>query len=322
MTVEEKLLIIGKLPPPIGGVTVHLARLMRALEEDQIEFGFHDLRRHNYFLLLRKIYIAEAIHLHTSNSYFRFVAALLCRCLKKKIILTFHGRLGRFKMIRNMLDAFSVRLSSKSIVLNKKSFDMARRLTENAVLVSAFLPPAAVVPLAAEVSANLKSFIGKFEILFCTNATNVGFDSSGHEIYGIRTLIELFRETPNKGLIIVDSSSGYGQFLKKSKIKIPINVKLIEGHHDFVNILKICDAYIRASTTDGDSLSVKEALYYKKQVICSDCVDRPRGCVLYETHNVLDLRDKIKELQKGENPDTPLYLSGYDSIKGIYSEFV
>ena len=39
---------------------------------------------------------------------------------------------------------------------------------------------------------------------------------------------------------------------------------------------------IRGTFSDGDSLSVREALMLRKKVIATDCVDRPAGVTLFK----------------------------------------
>jgi glycosyltransferase involved in cell wall biosynthesis len=69
---------------------------------------------------------------------------------------------------------------------------------------------------------------------------------------------------------------------------MPSNVFFLNYSHDFVDVIKTCDAFIRATTTDGDSLSVQEAMYLGKDVIASDVIDRPKGCILFKTEDELE----------------------------------
>lgn len=41
---DEKIMLLGTLPPPIGGVTVHIRRLMGELKKEGVSFSFVDLR--------------------------------------------------------------------------------------------------------------------------------------------------------------------------------------------------------------------------------------------------------------------------------------
>ena len=41
---EHHVLILGSLPPPVGGVSIHVQRLVDALEKNAIPFSFLSLK--------------------------------------------------------------------------------------------------------------------------------------------------------------------------------------------------------------------------------------------------------------------------------------
>jgi len=87
-------------------------------------------------------------------------------------------------------------------------------------------------------------------------------------------------------------------------------------------ILNISDIFIRSTTYDGDSVSIREALYLGKQVIASDSVSRPEGCLLFKTGNEKDLLNKIKKTLKNikENRRKPYVSIDFaDEIINIYT---
>ena len=47
---------------------------------------------------------------------------------------------------------------------------------------------------------------------------------------------------------------------------------------------------------DGDSLSIKEALFYKKPVLATDVVDRPADVILFS--NFENLKSKIENIEE------------------------
>ena len=70
----QGLLIIGSLPETsgIGGVTIHVSRLLELLEERKIMYSFIDYRTASIFSILKSILRNKVIHLHATNSYFKF----------------------------------------------------------------------------------------------------------------------------------------------------------------------------------------------------------------------------------------------------------
>ena len=57
-----------------------------------------------------------------------------------------------------------------------------------------------------------------------------------------------------------------------------------------------CDLFLRPTSSDGDAVSVREALSLGVPVVASDCVPRPPGAVTYRTGDVADLFNKVEEV--------------------------
>lgn len=316
-----KLLIVGKLPAPIGGVTQHTKRLVDNLKNENIRFHFISITNKVSFIvtLVREITNARVIHLHSSNPVLRFVIGVICKIKKKRFINTIHGNLGRFNFLYNFLDIKSIQLSTYPIVLNESSFKIAQIYNNNTLKLSAFIPPVINNSLnVEEIGQDILHKIQKFRTIFCTNAFNVSFDNKGQEIYGISMLVEIFNNYNKRCLIISDPSGKYKKYLMKH-IRFSKNIFLISYEHDFLNVLSISDCFIRATTTDGDSLSIWEAIYLGKNVIASNCVSRPDNVILYETNNKKDLENKIQNYtkEKFENIEMPKTI---EKLLKLYSE--
>lgn len=73
------------------------------------------------------------------------------------------------------------------------------------------------------------------------------------------------------------------------------------------------DCYIRFTATDGDSLAVREALYFNKKVIASNIVDRPEGVELVE-FDKNKLEEKIRTISFSSN-----LMEDFDIIPQILS---
>jgi glycogen(starch) synthase len=64
-------------------------------------------------------------------------------------------------------------------------------------------------------------------------------------------------------------------------------------HEECLHVISRSAALIRPTYTDGDSISVREALALGVPVIASNAVARPAGTVLFETGNSDDLMKKM-----------------------------
>ncbi len=316
---DSKILIIGKVPPPIGGVTIHVERLIHSLEKSKLHYFFFNLNN-GIIQLLKIIPQYHLIHLHASNPTLRLTISIVCWLLNKTLVSTIHGNVGRFGYIKNKIDYLSIRITHIPVVLNKFSEAIALKLNSKTKLISAFIPPTSIKNLDKEVQYKIRSLTRTKKYVFCTNAFDVTWDINKNEIYGISSLVKLFNKLPNLGLVISDPSGNYFSYIKKQKINISENVFFISEQHSFVEVIKLTDVFLRTTTTDGDSLSVKEALYFKKQVIASDCTNRPEGTILYKTMDSKDLIIKIKDFRPIKNRSS--IKNGYLDLYQLYQQLM
>ncbi|MGE5363881.1 MAG: hypothetical protein ACM3SM_07090 [Bacteroidota bacterium] len=316
----NKLLIIGQTPPPTGGVSIHVMRLLRQLKEDNIVHRHLSPRNNSlkdYFYFSRGV---DTVHLNISNPMAIFLLSVFYRTLGKRIILTVHGELGNRKIIDNILMYSAIVVSAHTLVLNRISLERALRFNRNIKMITAFIPPGGneYCSLQETRSQELSSYIQKYKMSFCTNAFEAKLDIRRNEIYGISGLINIFSGFSDLCLIISNPTNTYMEYLRKKNIAIPENVKIITFPHSFIDIIQMTDCFLRATTTDGDSVSIREALWLGKAVICSDCVSRPEGCILYKNLDWDDLRDKINRFENRKSEKMMNIQTAYDIIKTIY----
>lgn len=312
---KHTLLIIGHIPPPIGGVTIHVQRLMRKCEENGIYFDFYNLKFFKICSFINQFRRAKVVHAHVTNSYFCLLFALLGIFFRKKTILTIHQDLNRYTLFTRLFINFSIRYVTVPILLNKYSFDFSKQLNSSAKNISSFIAPILNDYSLGEEHLNQVLLMkAKFKFVFCTNASNFAFDKFGSEIYCLSLLLDIFKKLKQFGLIISDPS---GKNFKEYSDRISNNVMFINSPHSFLGVLNKSDCLIRATTTDGDSLSVKEALYIGKPVICSDCVDRPYGVTLFQTNCREDLIRVIHLISIGSH-NYKKNICGFNEIKKLY----
>lgn len=289
---NNNFLIIGRTPPPIGGVTIHVQRLLQHLKLRKLPFVFIELKVANLFDILIAIVKARQIHLHTSNTYVKFVLTLWSSLFNKKLIVTLHGDLFRFSPIKTWLEKTIIKISSIPILLNSKSYQEAIKLNKNSRMIGAFIPPVEIKTLPENEEKAIMSLKNDMSSLFCTNASRLNYDKHGNDIYNIKKLIEVFNGFDNLGLVISDPSGTYKRDLLKTGYQVNENVLLLSFPHDFNAVISLSDTFIRFTTTDGDALSVKEALYFGKNVLATNVVDRPKEVILFD-NSLAGLRDKI-----------------------------
>jgi glycosyltransferase involved in cell wall biosynthesis len=319
----SKVLIVGKLPLPIGGVRIHVQRLIEELEKREYAgFQFYDLDKNPWYQILFEIMKYRVVHLHTSNSWFQLLIAGFSKLFRTRLIITYHSNWGRYNGMRNVAEALSAFFASVPIVQNEESLSKANRMNKTAVLMSTFIPPVHLTPLVNSVLQEIQRFKNQYRFLFCTNAWNVTFDKKGREIYGITELIKSMERCCQSVLIISDPSGQYQKFNYEKNGASPDNVFWISEPHDFWHVLLLSHAFIRNTTTDGTSLSIQEALLCGTLVFASAAVSRAPACITYQSISTINFEEELEIILEGkmEQKQISVSTSTVDQLLRLYHE--
>jgi len=286
----NRILIIGTIPTSagIGGVTIHVQRLLEWLDKNGIMYTLCDYKALSLKEQIRLMAQHQYIHLHVSHPVLRIIYALIAKLMGKKLIFTIHGNLGRFNWLGNLLDKLAVKLSDVPIAINRQSYKKAMKWNKHAQLISAFIPPLTDGKAPEWAIQKIDNLRMQGRRVFSTNASVHSFTPDGEEIYGIEFLIEFFRQR-DEVLVISDPS---GQYAEKHTGE---NLFIIAEPHSTYAIYKHVDGTIRNTATDGDSLSVRESLYLGLPTLTTDRVDRPEGCILFQYNDTESLNKALKE---------------------------
>ncbi len=294
---ELTIIIAGPAPPPIGGVTIHVKRLLDHLVQHNIQHIHLGKSLSTLFSLLTKKSNSTIVHIHFSNAFARWALSLLFKWKGAKVLTTIHRDLNREQGLKKRLTYAAIRNSDCTIVLNDKSLITAKSITPHCIKQSSFFPPIHQEELSKTVLSIVESFKQGKANLFCTNAFDLAHDAAGAEIYQIHNLVSIFKQLPEAYGLIVSDPSGNNKKHILDQMQLPKNVLFIDEPHPFIPILKVVDCFIRATTTDGDSLSIKEALYVGTNVLASNCVDRDPSCTLYTSGNMTALKQAILDFK-------------------------
>jgi len=312
------VLFIGPAPQNIGGISMHVRRLVGLLNADIIpDFvdeghsrfdGVFNLRSLNLCVYIRKIVGADVVHIHSGVWILRAFHIIVCKLLfRKKVVVTVHRDPTiepHYKLTRGLL-----KRCDHAILVNQKGYDsMIRQSKCKYHMLPAFLPPIIEnEPLLPKTLAEWIADVRKNSkgILLCSNAWNLVL-YNGQDLYGldlcIDAMIRLKNEERNYYLVFVVASNTNQQArLKEYKQTIADNnlehnVIILEYSISFVRLIQESDAVLRTTNTDGDAISIREALFLKKNVIASDVVVRPEGTILFKTGDVDDLVEKIRNV--------------------------
>lgn len=300
MSGKSQLLIIGPSVKShgIGGVTVHVQRLRNYMDKVGYAYHFVDYKDVHPMALLYEISKAHIVHLHVSNPVYQYFIVLFGRLLGKKIIMTLHGNYGRFGFFKNCLVRSAIEKASVPIVINEHSYRCCQKINKNLHLIPAFIPPQKEESLQKDILVLLEKIHKKGMKIVSTNAYNISIDKDGNDTYGIDFLVGYFKDSVDMALLVSDPS---GNYHKKYNVgentgKGTCSVFFIDYPHPYFELLKHVDCFVRNTSTDGDALSVKEALFLGVPTICTDVVDRPDGVVTFKYSDKESFEKSLRNL--------------------------
>lgn len=313
----KKILIIGPLPPPLGGVSVHVYRLHKALKNSQV-FDLsqkQNFKGHMYIELFKLMMSSnfDVVHLHAYDVKLIITLKLLKLFKKFEIIATSHNprlfdtdsKIKKF-FYKNFLKSIDTLVVVGSHILEDYK-NRKLQLPKEIIIEPAFLPP----PIDEEEKIlktypkELFDFIDNHSYIITANAFQISFHQ-GIELYGLDMCIELTsklkKDCSDIGFIFaLANENANKEYLEKMKQKIKEfdiedNFYFLTGQKELWPLFKKADLMIRPTTTDGDALSIREAMYFRCTAIASDVSDRPDGTIVFRSRDINDLYIKTKEV--------------------------
>lgn len=316
-----KIINIGKVPPPIGGVTTFIKRLKYYLDKNNIDNMFIDIsgidterKRSEGYLCLGvfrafvKILQApkSVIMFHTAKPQMLAAASVLS--IKHRIVIFVHGETtitvsvhrGIWRKALANIDYFLTPTEELKDKLGVHFPEMKRRV----ISVPFILFPEKSKNLSDQSVIALKN---KVDYLLGIYACELKF-YKGLDLYGLDMAIELIHSLRQKGynvgliMLLPDISNHefYISLCRKIKeLKLEDYIVRIEkAIEDASSLYRLIDLYIRPTNTDGDAFSIWESLYVKTPVLASDITVRPEGCILFESRNQEAFNDRAEKVLK------------------------
>lgn len=310
-----RVIHIGAYPPPYGGVASHVMRLDALCRDSGLSSAIIDgygdpreavptgadivrlrgsrLRKLTALALRLRRERADVVHFHLSSlSNFLWGAVpVMVATRGSRRIASLHS--GSFvhsytsapapvrRYMRAVFGRFDHVLSAN--VAQRDLLEDHMGLSRDRLsVVSPFLP-LVVTPGAgpASLPPSLNGFCESFERL----ALVTGFMRS---YYGLHTAIEAFDLLTDLpvGLVVQTYTSvdeGYRRRIQ-AMLRQRSNVYVSEfvlPEEQFLGLLSRVDVFIRATSVDGDSVALREAVHLGRQIVATDVVPRPEGCLLF-----------------------------------------
>ena len=312
-----RIAIIGHIAPPLGGVSVHLQRLQRLLanavqfvvidESPRIKPGIFNLRSHRPASYFRMLMCADLVHIHSSDWRLRFFHMLVALVLAKPAVVTLHSHRHASRFIIRA-DRWVLRRAAQRIFVSERLAQKFKFDDGRSHIMPAFLPPAWALepPLPPEVSALIRQKKQQGFTIAVSNASRLDiFD--GVDLYGLDLCLAACETLKQTGstvvfLFVVSTPSErlaeINRQIKKSELQNVFYV--IQDKLSFLRLIKAADVVVRATSSDGDSLTVREGLLLNRPVVASDCVPRPAGVQLFRNRDAADLALQLQNIQQAE----------------------
>lgn len=337
----KRVIFIGPAPNRIGGVSIHIQRLTWLLR-DQYTFdfvdeargrleGYYNIRSFDFFTYIKKIRQADIIHVHSGVFILRFFHILVARfLLRKPVVVSIHHDLaveGKIGVTRYLLKHCDCAILDSQKIYDTVFVNSSRCIYR---MMPAFLPP--IEEREEPLPDTVKNWIDnvrkdQYSVLMCSSCSGIG-EYKGVDLYGNDMSLEavkILNEQQNDRhfylIMLLHNSDKNPDTLKKYQDKVETELKdrvLLETTPmSFVKVMKDSDIVLRPTNTDGDSITVREALYFGKGMVASDCAVRPEGTVVFKTRDLQDYCDKILlSIEKKENEE----LKAPFDYKSFYKE--
>lgn len=293
------LLIIGPLPPPRGGVSVHIERLICTLRGNGMSYAVLDeastptpavphLRSMQPWTYLLTLSRADVVHIHSSNHFVRLAHTLAAGLLRCRTIHTVHSYRGSAAALAAL--KMACRLGHACICVSEQ---IAARLGVNAAVIPAFIAPADDEGVPTEISNWLEAQTAAGRRVIAMNASNTA-KLGGVDLYGLDMIVEALRDPRLRerfsAVVCVSKTGPNDSYLDALRDRVDASglsdlLKFATGDIHFPSILRRCDVFLRPTITDGDALSIREALWYGVPAAASDAAIRPGGTHIFPSRD-------------------------------------
>jgi len=315
---KKKVFLIGRYPPPLGGVTVFIRRYSEFLRASGFDVEIFDFKKMSkikrYLNYAKLIFWPFQATYHLSEFPGTILRLILFRFFQSEIIVFHHSKAwieklgeetpGLFKRFLNKVDECVFAGPHLKEFYCKYNFGLPIKTK----IESAFYPPNLADESAILIGYEheVLRFVGNHSPLIVANASRISFDNA-IDVYGLDMCVELIgrlRERfGNIGLLFALSLVNDQEYYLKineaiDRRGVRDNFCFMTGNHELWPLFKKADLMIRPTCSDGSSVSIAEALYFNCPVVASDVCPRQPHVVLFRNRNTTDLHLKCLSILK------------------------
>lgn len=319
---NKKLLIIGLNPPPLGGISVHIKRVIKKFLNQKNSVLLIDVVKESdkrsklqYLIyLIKTIYYnkPEMIYYHTlSLRKFPFelgILLILKFFLSFQVIIVdhtprfFYQKSWIYKKIVNIF----LHYVDQQILVGNSTYNAYVKnnilIKSNVSVESPFLKPneEEYEIIFDKYPQGLKDFINAKSNLILINGSSARLWQNV-DLYGFDMALNMFEDLQKKyincGLIVVIAEIGDTNYFRLLTEKIKYNKDiylLFNCSHEIWPLMKKVDVFIRPTANDAYGISIEEALIMNIPAIASNVCKRPLGTILFESRNQIELNRAVE----------------------------
>ena len=335
-----KVVQLGPYPPPHGGVQTNLVAIRDYLRGHGHHCDAINLTRFRredadgvYYpqgaaALMKLLWRLDAdiLHLHFGGDLTRRLLALAVFCTVlpgRKTVLTFHsggypGSAEGRTSAPGTLRGFVLRRLDGLIGVNAEISAMfekfgVRRERIRTILPFVVSPPDRSLPLPDKLAAFFREHT---HVLLTVGLLEPEYDLA-MQIDAMEGILE---RHPGAGLVIAGAGSLEASLRAQIAGKPYAAHILLYGDMPHAVTLRAtleCAVLLRTTLYDGDSVSVREALYLGTPVIATDNGMRPAGVHLIPISNPASLRDAVCEMLTRGTPRRPPAGDGQENVRAV-----
>ncbi|MBU1667542.1 hypothetical protein KKC13_03930 [bacterium] len=307
---KQQIEIIAPFPPPYGGISNHVGRLVEFLKQKNIHYcifnhGLLENQSENIISNKKKIswYISflfrrtnNIVHFHQTLFGFQyFYWFLYSKFNRNNIVITLHNEtiLNQNFLLKKLNIIFLKNTKNKTLLtVSKKVNNFFMKNNLESIYLPAYVP--------AQENHKKRLNYTTYNI-FCNVWKLV--NKSYIEKYGIDLILDLLNVNTNSNIrlfMFIGSDDNidiiYKEITKrnlKNLVEIKVNENLIDHFH-------YADLLIRANREDAYGVSIQEAHDCNVPSISSDVCNRPKGTYLFKNGLFEDL---LKTFHKVINTD-------------------
>tara|TARA_R110000796_G_C14559652_1_gene434678 strand:+ start:2817 stop:3701 length:885 start_codon:yes stop_codon:yes gene_type:complete len=288
--------VAGRFPPPIGGVSVYVSRRYADLLKTSEQVTKLDFSKKSFLFNLFNSK-AQKYEVNSLNLY--LVLAFLFLGKIRNCVFIDHNASRHYSGIKKKLLLAILKYCHGVYVVNPKLIFFYPPQF-NVELISPFVPPdeSEYNSIVENYPQSVKNFIG--DGCFTVNSAWKYIPYEGEDLYGVGTSLKLLDAIPSMKLLLVIGLYEPEVLPDECKKLIDRHTQsgrlcVLTGQHQLWPVFKKKPICLRLTPTDGDSVSVREALYFSCLTIASNSIARPKGCVSYEYDSFEDLKRVLIE---------------------------